>query len=273
METQSQYVWVGVFVIGLVLTLGLFLLWASRSSFGDHVRLYDIFITGSVSGLKEGNSVRYRGLPVGTVRAMDLDPNQVERIRVTVAIDSTIPIKEDAVASLEMQGITGQVYVQISGNSQGAQRLLRQSNQRYPVIKSSPSRLEEVVNSAPEAIHKLVAAVNDIRALFSPENRHAFSETLKSVQAISKALAGDGKATDIAQTMRELRTTLTEFNLFFKESRPYLADFAKSGLGNINNFFLEARLAAGSFTRVADHLDRSPSRFFFGHNTQGVVIP
>ena len=62
---------------------------------------------GSVSGLQEGGQVLYRGIPVGRVAEIRIDPDNVENVLVTVEIDRETPIKQDTVATLEMQGLTG----------------------------------------------------------------------------------------------------------------------------------------------------------------------
>src|SRR5471030_544040 len=117
METRAHYVIVGSFVIAVLIGVFIAVIWLVGGQFQREGAIYDIYFRGSVSGLGEGAVVRYKGVPIGRVLGIRLDPENVERIRVRVEIDSRTSIKEDAVAELEAQGITGLAFVQITGGS------------------------------------------------------------------------------------------------------------------------------------------------------------
>ena len=71
-------------------------------------------MTESVSGLNLNAPVRYRGVDVGRVRAIALAPGNVEQVQVTLDIERGTPVKEDTVAMLETQGLTGIAYVDLT---------------------------------------------------------------------------------------------------------------------------------------------------------------
>ena len=89
METRANYLLVGSFVLGLALALVLFLAWIAKIELGDGQPVYRIFFTGSVTGLKDGSPVRYRGVPVGSVTDIRIDPANVEQIEVTSDLKPT----------------------------------------------------------------------------------------------------------------------------------------------------------------------------------------
>ena len=95
-------------------------------------------------GLHAASPVRYRGVPVGTVTDIHIDENNSERVVVTIEVTKGTPIKEDAVAALEMQGITGLVNVQITGGSKDSALLEAGPGEALPVIASVPTALEEL---------------------------------------------------------------------------------------------------------------------------------
>src|SRR5579871_6449470 len=117
METRGHYIIVGAFVLLMLTGIFVSIVWLARGQFQREGQIYDIFFRGTVTGLSEGAPVRYKGVPIGLVVTIRLDPENVERIRVRIEVDTGTPIKEDAVASLEMQGITGLAFVQITGGS------------------------------------------------------------------------------------------------------------------------------------------------------------
>ena len=85
---------------------------------------YDIMFSGDVTGLQVGGPVRFRGVPVGEVIDFKVDPEHIEQVRVTIQIKEGTPVRADSVASLEVQGITGVLYVLISGGTDFTLRAL-----------------------------------------------------------------------------------------------------------------------------------------------------
>ena len=67
----------------------------------------------SISGLKQGASVEIAGVRVGKVSKIDLDVEDYEA-RVFLAINGTVPVQDDAIASIRTQGIIGDKFVKIT---------------------------------------------------------------------------------------------------------------------------------------------------------------
>src|SRR5215469_4240839 len=119
----------------MAVVIGIFvaIVWLTRLQFEKEGKIYDIHFAGSVSGLNDGAPVRYKGVPIGRVVRISLDPDNVERIRVRIVVDTGTPIKQDAVASLEAQGITGLAYVEISGGSNASPVVEVPEGHLYPL--------------------------------------------------------------------------------------------------------------------------------------------
>ena len=113
MERDANYAAVGAFVLLVALLGALFVYWYSDSREHRDYNRYEIYFTGSVSGLDRGSSVRYLGVGVGRVVDMRIDPRDSGRVEVTVDIDSTTPISEHTVAELQLQGVTGLLYIDL----------------------------------------------------------------------------------------------------------------------------------------------------------------
>ncbi|HKW54755.1 MAG TPA: MlaD family protein, partial [Stellaceae bacterium] len=156
METRANYVAVGAFVLLLLAGAVVALLWLARGQFNRESTYYDIYFSGSVTGLAQGSAVRYNGIQIGRVVEIRIDPQNTSQVRATIEVDQAAAvIKSDVVASLEVQGLTGAAFIEITGGSQGAPPLQRREGERYPVIASRPSGLQQVVTSAPEALARL----------------------------------------------------------------------------------------------------------------------
>lgn len=202
METRTSYTLVGAFVLILLAGLFGFTVWIAKIQLTEGREAYLTYFTGSVTGLQEGSAVRYRGIPIGTVSDIRLDPNQVSRVRVMLEVQPGTPIKTDSIASLEVQGITGGAYVQINGGTEASPRLRDVSKDEIPVIPSRPSTLAEVVDTAPQILNRALAITERLEAILNPENQRAIGETLANVQRLSGAVAG--RADDIGETITNL---------------------------------------------------------------------
>ena len=217
METRASYVLVGTFVLALFAALAGFALWLGRSSLEQRSNIYMIYFDTSVSGLRVGSAVRYKGIPVGSVSSIRLDPANIEKIEVQVEIAEGTPIVEGSVAKLSLQGITGGLFVEIDGGVQGNPPITARGGQRYPVIPSQPSSLAELLDSAPELMEKLTHLVDNANAFLSPENAQALTDILLHVRTIADVVAVetvalsdtlaqvDGLIANIDQLVIELR--------------------------------------------------------------------
>lgn len=213
METNPRYLLVGSFVLVLLAGLVVVVMWLARFEFRESANYYDIYFTGSVTGLNGGSVVRENGISVGRVTEIRLDPLDPTRVRVTVQVNGRAEIRSDAVASLETQGLTGAAFINITGGSRGAPTLEREPGQRYPVIASEPSGLQRVVTSAPEALARLIALTDELKDVLNEHNRQSITETLDNLRQLTAAMAKhsseiDSALSDGTAALHDLRDTL-----------------------------------------------------------------
>jgi phospholipid/cholesterol/gamma-HCH transport system substrate-binding protein len=67
----------------------------------------------SVSGLKEGDVVEMAGVKIGTVKRINLDPEDYEAV-VQLELGQMVRLQEDSIASIRTAGIIGSKYVDIT---------------------------------------------------------------------------------------------------------------------------------------------------------------
>ncbi|MCE9639386.1 MAG: MCE family protein [Betaproteobacteria bacterium] len=190
METKVNYAIVGVFVVALSTALVAGILWiASGGAFQKHYDLYLAIEEESVAGLNLNAPVKFNGVDVGKVRAIQLDPADPKRVTLTFAIETGTPIKTDTEAVLKTQGLTGIAYVELSGSSAAAPPLQAAPGEKYPVIRTKPSLSARLENILTNVLAKLDSTSNSINALLSEENQLAFKQTLANLAAVSGTLA------------------------------------------------------------------------------------
>lgn len=277
METRSNYALVGGFVLSFLLAMVVFIIWLSNSDFRERLAEYDIYFDGSVSGLKKGSTVNYRGVPIGSVHDIVIDPTNVEKILVRVRINQDVPIKQDSLAALETQGLTGVSIIQIQGGTQASPLLKSTPGRHRPVIPSKSSLLEQVAGSMPELISRVSTMVEEVRVVFNEENRKSLGETLKNLQQITAFMvpSKDKPTTiivEIENLTKSFTNTMEEFNLILHENRKGFKDLSTSGFSSFQKFLQEGRDAFAAVRRVSESLERSPSRFLYNDPKQGVKV-
>jgi phospholipid/cholesterol/gamma-HCH transport system substrate-binding protein len=189
METRAHHVLVGAFVLGMAISLVAAVLWLTQVQFSSEFKNYVIAFEGSVTGLSEAAQVRYNGIQVGAVTDIRIDPKNIGRVLVTIQVKPDTPIRQDSVASLELQGITGLVYVEISGGSSGSPPLTARDSEPYPIIPSRRSELQNLVRSAPDLLAHTTTLTERLADILNDRNRRAISETLGNLQIASAAAA------------------------------------------------------------------------------------
>jgi phospholipid/cholesterol/gamma-HCH transport system substrate-binding protein len=257
METRASYVAVGAFVLALAVGAIVFVIWLARFQGQLEYAYYDILFPGSVTGLQVDGTVRYRGITVGRVYDIRIDEENTELVRVTIEVQQGTPVKEDSVASLEIQGITGVAYVLLSGGSNDSPRLPETSEAPYPLIASKPSKLEEIFEGAPDLVNKLNTLVERVTLLFSDENQQAIADTLQNIRHVTGTLAESREAmNDVlmsgAAAAEQIRTMSAEFQALASELRQQTRTVSTDA----GETMAALQRTADQITQVAAQLDR-----------------
>lgn len=224
METRANYLLVGGFVLLLLAGLAVFVLWFAKLQFDTEFAHYNIRFTGTVTGLNEGSPVRYSGVRVGEVIEVRLDHEDPSQVIVTIEVDSTTPVRQDTRASLEIEGLTGSRYVLLKGGSPDSQPLVPESGQKYAMIPSQASGLEQVLEGAPELLASANVLLAEAIAFLSPENRENLEATLVNLRGLTGVLAGRGDDIGVlidqtGQTMASLNRTSANFESLINQVR------------------------------------------------------
>lgn len=167
METDRHYFFEGLFIIVLAVGAALAFVWLSGSGHRDDV-LYRIHFDESVSGMAPGDPVKFRGVDVGTVKAMQLDLADPQRVQVDVALRKDAPVKTDTKAHLKLKGITGVVFIELDGGSPEAKTLVAATPKgQVPEIPSEKSTLTTLVEALPKAVERFLAIENQTKKVLT----------------------------------------------------------------------------------------------------------
>jgi phospholipid/cholesterol/gamma-HCH transport system substrate-binding protein len=192
-----NYAVIGAFVLILGAALIAVVLWlASGGAVQKRYDPYLAVVNESVAGLNLNAPVKYNGVDVGKVRRIWLEPGNPEQVNLLFAILRGTPIKEDTVAVLKTQGLTGIAYVELSGGARESPPLIAITGNEYPLIRTKPSlstRLENVLTSV---LAKLDSTSNSINSILSDANREAFTNALADIAIVTRTISNRKEAID-----------------------------------------------------------------------------
>jgi phospholipid/cholesterol/gamma-HCH transport system substrate-binding protein len=308
MEREANYAAVGAFVLVVALAGALFVYWYSDTREHRDYSRYEIYFTGSVSGLEKGAAVRYLGVPVGRVNDLRIDPRDSSRAEVIVDVDA--PVSEHTVAELNLQGVTGLLYIDLSEDRSGKSLPPPVASQRYPVIRSAPSRFDVFLAGLPELVAAAATMIGRANRLLSDENiaavtsavgnidkasgtlpktLHDLNSMIAELRGASSELAASasvahGMLTSVdpdvrasAQRMRVIADNLADasgqLDKAIAENRQDVRSFTHQGLPEIERFVREGRAAARDIRELSNSLRENPSQLLYQQPQRGVEVP
>lgn len=309
METRAHYVAVGAFVLTMLFLAFVGVLYLGGAQLTTHFARYDIYFKGPVTGLSKGSLVEYNGIPVGKVSNIEIDPNDVEQIRVTVDIETKVVIKEDAKANVETNILSGVSYILITKGTQEAPALVAKPGERYPVIKSRRSYFASLAARGPELLDQLSRIGDHLDEMLNKHNRLQLARILDHTEQLTSELAAHDK--DFAQLAQNANTALSavtkllsdvdqsyagpnglkdrltqslsqfnktaasldqtsrEFGTVAREARGSVREINTHTLADLDGLLRDTRQLIAGLTRLAEEIQRDPSRLLYGDRREG----
>jgi phospholipid/cholesterol/gamma-HCH transport system substrate-binding protein len=205
MEDKVNYPLVGTFVLVLGFALIAGVLWLAAGSLGQRrYEAYESIIEESVSGLNVDAPVKYLGVDVGKVRQIRLEPKNPQHVQLVLQIERGTPIKQDTLAVLRTQGLTGIAYVELSGGSVDSPPLVAAVEGGVPRIRSKPSLTTRLESELTTVLANLNRTSISLTAALDEDNRAQLKKTLAATAELTQALAAQKQAfsTGIADAAR-----------------------------------------------------------------------
>jgi len=280
MEEKVNFALVGVFV--LVLGAGLIggVLWLSSSkSYRASYEIYQTYTKESVAGLNLNAPVRYRGVEIGRVRKIELAPNNVEEVLLTLAIEHGTPVKADTLAVLKTQGLTGLVFVELTGGSRDSPPLLAQGKDEYPVIKSGPSLMVRLDSAITSLLTNLNRSSESLNALMNEGNRraikHALADLESSLGNTARTMENTARLSgELPQLAQRMQRSADAFDRMTNElahaatsasgTLDGAQQFTGTTLPELHQLVSELRDLTGSLRRLSGELEQNPSQLLYG---------
>lgn len=211
MENKSHALIAGVFTVLLTIAVVIAAMWLNRDT--QERTPYVLTTSGSIAGLNVQAAVKYRGMTVGKVEAIEFDQAKPGQILVKVGIDPDTPVTNATFAELGLQGLTGLAFIQMDADEKIKEVKKLASSAANPVrIAIRPSMFDRFSVSGEDMVAKAALAMTQINKLLDDGNQQILKQTLVNLQQATKkigqltdevqpaakgitALAGDGRRT------------------------------------------------------------------------------
>lgn len=259
MNNRVNYTAVGLLVLfGFMLMLG-FTYWLLKPSAEKETKIYSILFEESVLGLNEDAAVKYRGISVGKVIELRINPKNTEQVEVLISILKTTPIKETTVAKLTAQGITGLSYINLNLGDNGAASLVVKDGEEYPVIKTQASFFERIEKSMGAVTTKLSKTLTRTSELLNEDNQEqislVLSRTASIMHSLEKLMSDEmiadvqSSASNLNSAMYRLDEMMPKIELFIDKSIAW-EDKVVESFGSISNSYLGIRSSMDEIKRA-----------------------
>jgi phospholipid/cholesterol/gamma-HCH transport system substrate-binding protein len=310
MDRDANYVAVGAFVLLVVAMAVSFVFWYTEERDKRSYERYEIYFQGTVSGLTRGSPVRYLGVDVGKVARIMLDPQQRNQVLVIADIDSSAPIDSRTLASLNLQGVTGLLFIDLQQDRKVTASGPLAQGQQYPIIRSVPSDLDVLLSSLPALATHAIELVDHFNQVFSDDNVRAIHATLENARlaserlpptlrgiqdmvadvrrasheiemaaadlhGLAKVTAPDVEAAlaNVRHVTESLAATSEHLDRFVADNEPGLSRFADQSLPQFEQLLRESRAAARDFRDLSRSLKQNPSQLLYETNSRGLEVP
>ena len=280
MESRINYTIVGIFVVLLLAGIISFVYWLGKYGYKQEYDYYYVYMVESVSGLTSEASVKYRGVDVGIVEKMGLNPKNSEEVELLLKLKHGTQIKVDTRATLKSFGMTGLAFVELTGGSKDAPLLVR--GDTIPIIPAAPSTYARLDESLTILAGKLARALDKIDRLLSEQNLQNVADILGEMKALTKdirvQLQGFQRLVDSSMVMEKgvtqafvkvesaavgVEKMAGSLEHDYADPDRNLTQLARRNLETLQQLFSELDILVGDLQRTTRAIEASPGDLIF----------
>ncbi|WP_454286695.1 MlaD family protein [Rhizobium arsenicireducens] len=197
METKANYAIVGFFAVLVIAAAFGFVFWMAEYGRGGTLAPLTIRIPGSANGLSIGSPVRFNGIAVGSVRSLYIDKDDPQFSVAFTEVRADAPVTASTKAVLEIQGLTGAAYIELSGGSATDENILAKAldTGEPAVLLADQSSVTNLLATADKILKRADDAIGQLQG-FITDARDPLTNTVKNAETFSKSLADNADGID-----------------------------------------------------------------------------
>lgn len=240
MENKSHAFIAGLFALLLGAAVVLAIFWLSGGREDTHE--FVVVTKQNIGGLNPQAQVRYRGIRVGKVSEIRLDPDDYSNILITIAIADDVPLTTGTVAKLTYQGVTGLAHILLLETGKDNQPL-KPNDDDPPRITMIPSLLEELGETGMATLRQARQLMASANEMINDENRRHLTATLKNLEAASA---------NMKPALENMNITLLQVHKLLDEKNIRKLSVAA---GEVGPLLADTRILVGKMQAATEKLD------------------
>jgi len=244
MENRNSYTIVGMFFMACLTAFAIFIWWmTSKNNTKVDFKEYYIHTTELPSGLKVDSTVKFIGVPAGSVSDINFVDDKNALINITMKIREDLPIKADSVASIEVQAISGVASINISRGTKDF------ASGQKPILQLEESLFSKLGNNAENITLKINQTLDKVDNFFSPENIAHVESVLKNIDKFTQVLTDEEGLSEVDSIVKNMKNFTDTLN---KTDTKELAKNLNKLIASANSVFVSANSAVNGYSSLQD---------------------
>ena len=244
MENRNSYTIVGMFFMACLTAFAIFIWWmTSKNNTKVDFKEYYIHTTELPSGLKVDSTVKFIGVPAGSVSDINFVDDKNALINITMKIREDLPIKADSVASIEVQAISGVASINISRGTKDF------ASGQKPILQLEESLFSKLGNNAENITLKINQTLDKVDNFFSPENIAHVESVLKNIDKFTQVLTDEEGLSEVDSIVKNVKNFTDTLN---KTDTKELAKNLNRLISNANQVFVSANSAITGYNSLQE---------------------
>jgi phospholipid/cholesterol/gamma-HCH transport system substrate-binding protein len=184
MENRAYAIAVGIFTLVLGIGMVLAYWWITGSQ--EARTSYTVSSQLPVTGLSPEATVKFRGVDVGKVTGISLDPSSQTTVLIDIGVGQNLKLSSGAYAELRRQGLTGLAYIDLNDESKNPTAL--PSGSKIPL---RPTLVDDLISKSPELTAQFETLLRNGSQFTATANQVL---TSIDIQKLNSAIANFDKA-------------------------------------------------------------------------------
>ena len=244
MENRNSYTIVGMFFMACLTAFAIFIWWmTSKNNTKVDFKEYYIHTTELPSGLKVDSTVKFIGVPAGSVSDINFVDDKNALINITMKIREDLPIKADSVASIEVQAISGVASINISRGTKDF------ASGQKPILQLEESLFSKLGNNAENITLKINQTLDKVDNFFSPENIAHVESVLKNIDKFTQVLTDEEGLSEVDSIVKNVKNFTDTLN---KTDTKELVKNLNRLSSNANQVFVSANSAITGYNSLQE---------------------
>lgn len=249
MERNVKYVSIGVVFLAIVIGFCVFVLWLGRFDFNaSKYHTYYVLTQDEVSSVGVNTPIKFKGIAVGKISDVGFEDLAQGIIKITLAIDSSLQVREDSYITISSSGLAGANYLAFyQGQS-------TQPNTSH-IIELKKGGLDVLLQKVEVIGDKSLDVMSNISELTNPQTIQNIQNTLLYLSQISQ---------DITQITKRLDSITRVVDTNLQAGQYDVRAILNPSLLQLQETLLQVDQFFSKATHFVDKIEKNPYDSLFG---------